>query len=110
MTNHRRSKRRAVETSIPVINTMTGQVIGQIANLSVDGMMLIASKPIRSNALYQFSFHLEDARGTPVQLEVGCHEQWSETAQTGQYWAGFRIIDIATRDLDLLSAWVGNDH
>lgn len=106
--DHRRSRRRAVETSIPVTNTMTGQVVGQIANLSVDGMMLIAHRPIRSNALYQFSFHLTDARGKPVQLEIGCHEQWGETAQTGQYWAGFRIIDIAARDLDLLAAWVGN--
>lgn len=107
---HRRSKRRAVEINIPVVNTMTGQVIGQIGNLSVDGMMLLANRPITGNALYQFSFQLQDARGTPVQLEIGCHEQWSETAQTGQYWAGFRLIDIAARDLDLLAAWVDNER
>ena len=108
--DHRRSKRRAVETNIPVINTMTGQVIGQIGNLSVDGIMLLTNRPVKGNSLYQFSFHLEDARGTPVQLEIGCHEQWSETAQTGQYWAGFRLIDIAARDLDLLAAWVDNER
>lgn len=106
---HRRSKRRSVETAIPVINTMTGQVMGQIGNLSVDGLMLIASRPVKNNALYQLSFHIEDNRGVPVAIEVGCHEQWSEVAQTGQYWAGFRIIDIAARDLDLLAAWVENE-
>lgn len=104
--DHRRSKRRQVDENIPVVNTMTGQVMGQVGNLSVDGMMLITARPLKSNALYQFSFHLLDVRGLPVQLEIGCHEQWSDSSQTGQAWAGLRIIDIAPRDQDLLAAWV----
>jgi hypothetical protein len=35
------------------------------------------------------------------------HEQWSEPASVpGQYWAGFRIIDIAPEDRTALIAWV----
>jgi hypothetical protein len=35
------------------------------------------------------------------------HEQWSEPANIpGQYWAGFRIIDIAPADRTALAAWI----
>ena len=45
-----------------------------------------------------------------VALEVGMHEQWAEPASVpGQYWAGFRLIDIAPHDAELLQAWVDRD-
>ena len=40
-------------------------------------------------------------------LEVGVHEQWCESANVpGQYWSGFRIIDIAPDDYNVLYDWV----
>ena len=106
MREHRRSKRRHPDQPVQVVNTMTGESIGQIGNLSHDGMMLIASREIRADALYQFSFPLHPERGGPVEIEVGMHEQWSEPASVpGQYWAGFRIISIGADDQELLTEW-----
>lgn len=103
----RRSRRKAVESVIQVVNAMTGATIGRIGNLSIDGMMVIANLPLREDALYQFIFNLPDPHGHPVPIEVGVHEQWIEHANApGQHWAGFRIIDINARDYDLLKAWV----
>jgi hypothetical protein len=104
----RRSKRKFVDGVVHVTNAMTGVVIGRVGNLSIDGMMVIANSPVREDALFQLVFHLPDTDGRPVPMEVGVHEQWTEPASApGQYWAGFRIIDIAPRELEVLKAFVG---
>ena len=104
----RRSKRKYVDGLVNVTNAMTGVVMGRVGNLSIDGMMMIANAPVRDDALFQVVFHVSDDHGRPVALEVGMHEQWTEPANSpGQFWAGFRIIDIAPRELDILKAFVG---
>lgn len=110
MNEARRSKRRKAEDSLPVVDSMSGQVIGRVGDLSVDGMMLIAEHRINDNALYQISFHLPDTRGLPVPIEMGVHEQWTvETALPGQFWTGFHIIDIAPQDMELIDDWLHRD-
>ena len=47
----RRAPRRHVTESIPVIDTMTDEIIGQLGNLSESGMLLIASAPLVEDAL-----------------------------------------------------------
>jgi hypothetical protein len=107
MREHRRSKRRHPDQQVQVINTMTGEPIGQIGNLSPTGMMLISFREVRPDALYQFSFPIPIEHHAPIQIEVGVHEQWAEPASVpGQYWAGFRIVSISADDLELLSEWV----
>ena len=107
MREHRRSKRRHPDQQVQVVNSMTGEPIGQIGNLSNDGMMLISFREIRADGLYQFNFPLHRDGGLPIEIEVGMHEQWSEPASVpGQYWAGFRIVSISADDQELLNEWV----
>ena len=54
----RRAPRRHVTEVVPVIDTMTDEVVGQLGNLSESGMLLIASAPLLEDALYQLRFHL----------------------------------------------------
>ena len=105
---NRRSKRRAVEHVVQVTNTMTETPMGRIGNLSIDGLMLISNVAVREDALYQVSFPFPPGSGAPQRtVEIGIHEQWSEAANVpGQYWAGFRIIDIAPADRAALKAWI----
>lgn len=111
MNEHRRNKRKAVDRAIEVTNAMTGVAIGRIGNISVDGMMLIAYTPMREDALYQLSFHLPDGRGASRPIEIGMHEQWTEQAGgAGQYWTGFRVIDVSPEDLQRLEAWIERDE
>ena len=107
MIENRRSRRKRAPENIEVTNALTGEAIGFVGNLSVDGMLLIANRKLPENALFQFNFALPGADGAPRQIEIGVHEQWSEPAQTGgQFWSGFRIIDIAPEDRTVLSGWV----
>lgn len=110
MAEHRRSQRKRAQRAIQVNNAMTGDAIGRIGNLSIDGMMMVASQPMRENALFQFTFHLPNtATGELHNVEIGVHEQWVEAANVpGQFWAGFRIIDISPEDYNVLYDWVNS--
>jgi len=104
---HRRNKRKRADAIMQVTNAITGEIVGRVGNLSADGMMLVASRPLREDALYQFIFHLPGQRGQSQALEIGVHEQWIEAANVpGQFWAGFRFIDIGEEDHQLLTRWL----
>ena len=107
----RRSRRKMVETTIQVVNAMNGTVMGRVGNLSIDGLLLISYAPLREDALFQFVFHVPDEHGLGVPIEVGVHEQWTEPVNAaGQYWAGFRIIDISPRDFAVLKSYVDSEQ
>jgi hypothetical protein len=111
---YRRAKRRKVEHSIEVLDTMTEQVIGHLSDLSESGMLLILNHALTSDALYQLRFKLPDAKGVEHAIEVGAHELWADQASApGQVWTGFRFIDISAEDLALIRNWVaapGSQH
>lgn len=110
MNEHRRSQRKRAHHAIQVTNAITGQRIGHIGNLSIDGMLLISSQRLPEDALFQFLFHLPSGATAQMhQLEIGMHEQWCEAANVpGQFWSGFRIIDISPEDYNILYDWVMN--
>ena len=109
MNEKRRLARKRPEIALAVTDAMTGAVVGRIGNLSLQGMLLLAERPIADDALYQLSFDLPDAHGRPHRLEVGAHELWSEAASSnGRTWVGFRFIDLDLEDERVLDAWLGD--
>jgi hypothetical protein len=101
-----RAPRRHVAEGIPVIDTMTDEVIGQLGNLSETGMLLIASSPLTEDALYQLRFHL-GGRSLSSPVNVGVHLLWSVDANTpGQSWCGFRFLTISDEQRVHIRDWV----
>lgn len=108
MIEKRRLPRKRPAAPLQVTDTMTGRVVGQIGNLSLEGMMLLADVAIADDALYQFSFQLPDEHGRLQPIEVGVHELWSDpTDRPGRYWAGFRFIDLGDAEAGILRRWLG---
>ena len=102
----RRKPRRTVPDMVEVVDTMTGEVVGYVGNVSVGGMLLIASVPLVEDALYQLRFHL-GARGMGAPVNVGVHLLWSVDANTpGQSWCGFRFLTISDDQRGHIRDWV----
>lgn len=102
----RRMPRRTVAGLTEVIDAMTEEPIGHIGNLSVGGMLLIASVPLAEDALYQLRFDLPDSDGHGV--ELGAHVLWLDGASApGQSWAGLRFLGLAPQATRSLREWVG---
>lgn len=112
MSEHRHALRKRASQTIEVTDTITTRVIGHVGNLSADGMLLISQRALPANALFQFSFNLPSAKGFDAQrIEIGVHEQWGEAASVpGQFWTGFRIIDIGPDDQKRLTQWVNTSR
>ena len=80
-------------------------VIGRIGNLSASGVLLIASKPLVDDALYQFRFALPDNNGAQ-NIEVGAHVLWIDGASApGQSWVGLRFLGLSTETTQRLRRW-----
>lgn len=106
-TEARRAKRKRAAEAIDVVDTMTEQVVGRIGNLSESGMMMLATVQLMDDALFQFRFSLPDGNARGHGIEVGSHQLWSDAANVpGQFWAGFRFIDVSPEDLAALRAWI----
>ena len=106
MTEYRRARRRRAADVIEVFDTMTEQSIGRIGNISESGMMLIATRRLFDDALYQLRFTLDEGARARA-IEVGAHHLWTDEANVpGQSWAGLRFIDIATEDAAHLREWI----
>ena len=104
---YRRARRRKVTGAVAVTDAMTEQVIGKLGNISETGMLLIASAPLAEDALYQFTFRLDEGRGAEAIVEVGAHLLWIGPASApGQSWAGFRFITVPEAHLDAIRAWI----
>ena len=103
----RRAPRRHVSDVVPVIDTMTDGVVGQLGNLSETGMLLIANLPLNDDALYQLRFPLRDDGGHDIQCEFGAHQLWQEEAgASGMYWIGLRFIAIPDEQAERLKRWI----
>lgn len=103
----RRARRRSVTEPIGVMDTLTDQLIGRLGNLSESGMLLIASVPVLDDAIYQLRFHVRDASGREMPIDVGAHLLWSAQANTpGQTFAGLRFLTIEPTPLETLRQWV----
>ena len=82
----RRSIRKRVSESLPVVDGMTGTPLGRIGNLSADGLMLIGTRALSERYVYQVHFQLPGTTATAAHLEVGIQCLWSgsKLAASGQ--------------------------
>lgn len=102
----RRKPRRRVAGMAEVTDTMTGEVVGHLGNVSQGGMLLIANRRLAPDGLFQFRFALPDDSGAPVWLETGAHVLWEDVrAAPGQPWIGLRFIGLPPDAAQLLANW-----
>ncbi|MFZ5657817.1 MAG: PilZ domain-containing protein [Pseudomonadota bacterium] len=103
----RRARRRRVETRVEVVDVMTGEIVGQVANVSENGLLMLARGPMREDALFQLRFSLPSREDGYVPVDVGVHLLWSrEATVAGQNWVGARFLSITDDSLQRLRAWV----
>lgn len=105
--SERRSVRKRVSESLPVIDGMTGAPLGRIGNLSIDGLMLIGSRALAERQVFQVHFPLPGTGASAPRLEVGIQCLWSEAASgEHSHWTGCHIISISPDGQEMLDAWV----
>jgi hypothetical protein len=104
-------KRRNNRVTIPehptVLDAHSGKAIGQLVNLSADGLMIASAEAVACDHVCQMCIPLIKGN-TQVEIRIGAESLWSEDANdSGIHWTGFHIIDISPEDQLILDDILG---
>ncbi len=91
----RRQVRVPVDDEIYVKELASGRELGILANINMDGFMLIGDEGIKEDKFYELIIGLEP--GMPDgEITLGAECLWiSETGTGDQIWAGFQFTQVS---------------
>ena len=91
--------RMEISGVIQVIDRQTGNVLGQLVNISEEGFMVLGPQPITENNILQLSLEFSSGANAADPILVGAESLWCHSSNDqAQYWTGFFIIDISDKD------------
>lgn len=106
--DQRRNQRVTIAEHPQVLDAHSGAVVGQLVNLSSDGLMIASSWCIERTSVHQMRIPLT-CGGEPLEIRIGAECLWCEDAnESGIHWTGFQIIDISPEDQLILDRVVNN--
>lgn len=93
----------------PVItDVISGEALGQLVNLSGEGLMIASTCHIPCNTIRQIRVPLVK-NDREVEIGVGVESLWCEhDSDSGMHWTGFQIIDISPEHQYLLDTILGS--
>jgi c-di-GMP-binding flagellar brake protein YcgR len=104
----RHNRRVSIPEHPKIYDAHNGEAIGELVNLSSDGLMAASSECISCGSVRQMRIPLIKGE-EQVNVLVGAESLWCEDANdSGIFWTGFQIIDISPEDQLTLDAIVGN--
>lgn len=102
--SRRKHPRHALRDTVIVLDQSTGEPVGTVANLSLEGLMLVNNKPLHADSLYQLCLQVPEGLmpGQPAwEIRMGVDCLWNSPAENvtaATYWSGCQIIDISDTD------------
>jgi hypothetical protein len=108
--SRRKHPRHNLRDAVRVVDKTTGQSVGTVANLSLEGLMLVNNEPLHADHIYQLSLTIagnviSESDNAIHQIDLGVDCLWSSPAQSAgvsAYWSGCQIIDISETDFELI--------
>jgi hypothetical protein len=96
MEERRQHSRLATELQLEVFDLHSGQRLGRIVDLSMDGFMLLSELPLATDSVWECRLvPLTWVEGLE-EIRLGADCLWTRTGEDQRNcWAGFHIIDLA---------------
>lgn len=105
MSEQRKQTRKEVATRLSVVDINTGILIGELANISDEGFMVLTARELPLNAVFQLSLGLPKMIRGVDSLYFGAESLWCTSADhADHFWVGFHLIDISPQDHEVLTA------
>ena len=103
MTDRRKIKRRYLLYYSRVFDAKTGDLIGNLVDITALGAMLVSERPIPVDTVFRLKLELsEDVADKPF-LEFTAKSLWSQPdIAPGSYNTGFQMLDIAPHDMEII--------
>ncbi|MCK5881818.1 MAG: PilZ domain-containing protein [Sinobacterium sp.] len=97
MIHKRKHARHILPNPVHIFNSLSGEDIGVLVNISQNGILIAGSEGLNVDSLYQLELRFPELVLGVSELSVGVDCLWVEDASAkGQlYWSGCQIIDIS---------------
>jgi hypothetical protein len=110
MIEKRKLPRKIADDVLEVSDQHTNSVLGQVVNISAEGLMMISNEPYATGSIYELDLKFPRLIKGHSKVSFGAEVVWSTPAsQPGSHWSGFRIIDISEDGMltidDLILDW-----
>lgn len=105
--HHRKHQRQELNTTILIRNAMSRELIGELVNITVEGLMIISDQEMSTNSIFQFSLELPEAINGASHIDLGVDCLWSRSAENvNRHWSGYQIIDASPEALAAIDALI----
>lgn len=104
----RRKNRVTIPEHPQILDAHSGKALGELVNLSVDGLMVVSPDSIACGTVYQMRIPFVQGE-SKVEILIGAESLWCDDANgSGSYCTGFQIIDISPEHQAILNTVVGD--
>jgi hypothetical protein len=103
MNERRKQHRNDLAFFTRLFDRDTGRLLGHLANLTVEGAMIISDGPIETDKVYRLHMDLSDQRFGKAHLDFEARSIYCQPDITPQlYNAGFQFINISPKDVGII--------
>lgn len=103
----RKQMRKEVAMPLAVVDVNTGAEIGDLANISSEGCMVLARRALPAHSVFQLALALPTLIHGMDTVYFGAESLWcNAAADQEQYWIGFHLIDISPQDSEVLALFL----
>jgi len=86
-----------------VFDTKKGGIIGQLVDVTTDGIKLSAEKPVDVGAVFKLKMVLPDGAEKNVEIQFKAICIWCEREYDSKSWQiGFKFTDISSKEIALI--------
>ena len=99
MIDRRKQVRQQLVALTVVLDEASGEVLGQVGNLTIEGIMICSDRPLEIDRLYALQIELPDEVDGRSRLNVLARSLWCQRAIIPtRYATGFELLNVDDAD------------
>ncbi len=107
MPEQRKLKRKQLIYYLSVFDRSTEQRIGQLVNITTEGVMLTSENPIKQNTVFQLKMTLPEKIKGRGHITFVAKSMWCRKGINPDFYdIGFRLLDISQEDIKIIESLI----
>ncbi|MEW5872550.1 MAG: PilZ domain-containing protein [Chloroflexota bacterium] len=103
MEERRKRNRKQLRFFTRVIDSHTGRFLGYLANLTMDGAMMISHRPLNKDTVLHFQIDLPENYAPQSQLGLHAKAIWSQPDTDPEFYkVGLKLSELTPQETDTL--------
>jgi hypothetical protein len=107
MKERRKHHRKHLAFYTRIFDRDTGQLLGHLDNLTIEGVMIICNEPIETQKVYHLHMDLPDQGFGKAHLDFDAMSKYCQPDINPRFYnAGFQFVSISPRDIAIIESIV----